>query len=330
MAKPIAVVAFGGNAILDQGDDGSFKTQLEKAKAACRQMLAVLHKGYQLILVHGNGPQVGNFLIQFEKARDVIPVPPLDVAVASSQGLLGHMLEISMRTVLEEDRMQREVATVLTQVVVSADDPAFSKPTKPIGPFYSKSEAEQFRTAEGWNVIDDSGRGWRRVVCSPQPRRVLELNSIKCLAQNDTVVITCGGGGIPVNYLSDSVVGTDGVIDKDSTAALLAYNIGAELFIILTSINKVCLDFGKPTQRELDVMTVSQARKWLAEGQFAPGSMEPKIRSAIEYLEKGGTEVIIASRHNLLAAMESGECTRIVKEEPSANRVLHHASAGSW
>ena len=314
MTKPIAVVAFGGNAILDVGDDGSFATQLEKAKAACRQMLAILHKGYQLVLVHGNGPQVGNLLIQFEKARDVIPVPPLDVAVASSQGLLGHMLEISMRTVLEEDRMQREVATILTQVVVSPQDPAFSHPTKPIGPFYTKEEAQRYRETEGWHVVEDSGRGWRRVVCSPLPRKVLELNTIKYLAENDTVVIACGGGGIPVNYLTDSVVGTDGVIDKDATAALLARNIGAELFIILTGVDKVYIDFGKDTQQALDVMTVAEAKKWLEEGQFPPGSMGPKIRSAIEYMEKGGKEAIITSQKNLAAALQqTGNCTRIVQ-----------------
>lgn len=313
MTKPIAVVAFGGNAILDAGDDGSFHTQLEKAKAACRQMLSILHKGYQLILVHGNGPQVGNLLIQFEKARDVIPVPPLDVAVASSQGLLGHMLEISMRTVLEEDRMQREVATILTQVVVSPDDPAFKKPTKPIGPFYTKEQAERFQKTEGWHVVEDSGRGWRRVVCSPTPRKVLELNTIKYLAQNDTVVITCGGGGIPVNYLTDSVVGTEGVIDKDATAALLAYNIGAELFMILTGVDKVSLDFGKPSQRAIDVMNVQQAKQWLDEGQFPPGSMGPKIRSAVEYVEKGGSEAVITSQENIVQAMQSKNCTRIVK-----------------
>ena len=314
MTKPIAVVAFGGNAILDAGDDGSFPTQLEKAKAACRQMLAILHQGYQLILVHGNGPQVGNLLIQFEKARDIIPVPPLDVAVASSQGLLGHMLEISMRTVLEEDRMQREVATVLTQVVVSPNDPAFLHPTKPIGPFYTKEQAEHYRDTEGWHIVEDAGRGWRRVVCSPLPRKVLELGTIKYLAENDTVVIACGGGGIPVNYLTDCVVGTDGVIDKDATAALLAYNIGAELFIILTGVDKVCLDYGQPTQRAVDVMTVAEAKNWLEEGQFPPGSMGPKIRSAIEYVEKGGTEVIITSQDHIVAAMQrSGNCTRIVK-----------------
>jgi carbamate kinase len=313
MTKPIAVVAFGGNAILDAGDDGSFFTQMEKAKTACRRMLGILHKGYHLILVHGNGPQVGNLLIQFEKARGVIPVPPLDVAVASSQGLLGHMLEISMRTVLEEDRMQREVACVLTQVVVSPSDPAFDKPTKPIGPFYSREQAEHYRLTEGWNIIEDSGRGWRRVVCSPQPRKVLELNSIKYLAENDTVVIACGGGGIPVNYLTDRVVGTDGVIDKDSTAALLAYNIGAELFIILTNVDKVFIDYGKPTQRAVDTMTVAEAKAWLDEGQFPPGSMGPKIRSAVEYVEKGGTEAIITSQENIFEAMAGHGGTRIIK-----------------
>jgi len=313
MGKPIAVVAFGGNAILDAGDDGSFTTQMEKAKAACRQMLAVLHRGYHLILVHGNGPQVGNLLVQFEKAKDVIPVPPLDVAVATSQGLLGHMLEISMRTVLEEDRMQREVATILTQVVVSPDDPAFARPTKPIGPFYSSEEAEYYQETKGWHMIEDAGRGWRRVVCSPQPRKILELSTIKYLAENDTVIIACGGGGIPVNYLTDRVVGTDGVIDKDSTAALLAYNIGAEQFIILTSVNKVYLDFGKPTQRAVDVMTVAEGRAWLEEGQFPPGSMGPKVSSAVEYVEKGGTEAIITSGNNVIAAIQSGEGTRIVR-----------------
>jgi len=313
MGKPIAVVAFGGNAILDAGDDGSFTTQMEKAKAACRQMLAVLHRGYHLILVHGNGPQVGNLLVQFEKARDVIPVPPLDVAVATSQGLLGHMLEISMRTVLEEDRMQREVATILTQVVVSPDDPAFARPTKPIGPFYTREEAEHYQETKGWHMIEDAGRGWRRVVCSPRPRKILELNTIRYLAENDTIVIACGGGGIPVNYLTDRVVGTDGVIDKDSTAALLAYNIGAEHFIILTGVNKVYLDYGKPTQRAVDVMTVAEARTWLEEGQFPPGSMGPKVSSAVEYVEKGGREAIITSKENIIAAIQSKEGTWIVR-----------------
>jgi len=313
MTKPIAVVALGGNAILDASDDGSFETQLKKAKEVCRQLLKILHQGYQLILVHGNGPQVGNLLIQFEKARDIIPVPPLDVAVASSQGLLGHMLEISMRSALEEARMQREVASVLTQVVVSQDDPAFDHPTKPIGPFYTEDQARAFQETEGWHMVEDSGRGWRRVVCSPLPRKILEMSTIKHLAENDTVVIACGGGGTPVNYLSDCVVGTEGVIDKDATAALLAYNVGAELFIILTGVDKVCINFGKPDQRSIDVMNVAEARKHLDEGQFPAGSMGPKIASAVEYVEKGGRETIITSKDNLIRALESGECTRIVR-----------------
>ncbi|MDD2967397.1 MAG: carbamate kinase [Desulfovibrionaceae bacterium] len=313
--KPIAVIAFGGNAILDAGDDGSFETQLEKAKAACRQMLCLLHRGYEIVLVHGNGPQVGNLLIQFEKARDVIPVPPLDVAVASSQGLLGHMLEISMRTVLAEDCMERDVATLLTQVVVDSQDPAFQNPTKPIGPFYSQEEAKVLCRDKKWNMIEDSGRGWRRVVCSPRPRKVLELPSIRHLLQNDTVVIACGGGGIPVNYTTSSVVGTDGVIDKDATAALMAYNISADLFMIVTGVNKVCINFGKPDQREIDTMTVSEAKRWLAEGQFPVGSMGPKIQSAIEYVEKGGKEAIITRQENICRAMTQPNCcTRIVPD----------------
>ena len=244
MEKPIAVIAFGGNAILDKGDDGSFETQLNKAKDACRQMLNILHRGYEIVLVHGNGPQVGNLLIQFEKARDLIPVPPLDVAVASSQGLLGHMLEVSMRSVLAEDNMERDVACIMTQVVVDANDPSFANPTKPIGPFFTKEQSEELIRKQHWHMVEDSGRGWRRVVCSPKPRKVLEMNSIRHLLRNGTVVIACGGGGIPVNYTTDSVMGTTGVIDKDRSAALLAYNIGADLFMIVTGVNKVCVDFG--------------------------------------------------------------------------------------
>lgn len=315
MNKPIAVIAFGGNAILDKGDDGSFETQLAKAKQACREMLSILHRGYEIVLVHGNGPQVGNLLIQFEKARDIIPVPPLDVAVASSQGLLGHMLEVSMRSVLAEDNMEREVCCVLTQVVVDSADPKFRHPTKPIGPFFSEVEARELMDRQHWTMVEDSGRGWRRTVCSPSPRKVLELNSIRQLLENHNIVIACGGGGIPVNYTTSSVMGTTGVIDKDCTAALLAYNIGAELFMIVTGVEKVCVDFGKPTQKALDVLTVSQAARYLAEGQFPPGSMGPKIRSAMEYVSKGGKEAIITRQENITRAMLQPDCcTRIVPD----------------
>lgn len=312
MSKPIAVVAIGGNAILNADEDGSIETQLKNCETACRQMLSILHKRYELVIVHGNGPQVGNLLLQFENARDLIPVPPLDVAVASSQGLLGHLLEISMRTVLEEDRLDKEVATILTQVVVDENDAAYSNPTKPIGPFFTKEEAEGFKETDGWNIIEDSGRGYRRVVSSPQPKKVLSLNVIRQLAESGVIVVACGGGGIPVNYHTGEVMGTEGVIDKDFAASLLAYNLGAELFIILTGVDKVAVDFGKPTQKDIDVMTADEAHKWLDEGQFPPGSMGPKIEAAIEYLNHGGKEVIITSENGIVEAMNSGKCTRII------------------
>jgi carbamate kinase len=312
MSKPIAVVAFGGNTILEAKDDGTFETQLRKAKEACRGMLAVLYAGYELLLVHGNGPQIGNLLIQFENARDIIPMPPLDMAVASSQGLLGHMLEVSMRCVLEEARLHKDVATVLTQVVVDSEDPAYSLPTKPIGPFYSREHAEEFRTRNGWHVVEDSGRGYRRTVFSPMPQKIMNLNSIRCLIQAGAIVIAGGGGGIPVNYKTGSVMGTEGVIDKDFTAALLAYNLNADLFIILTGVDRISLDYGKASQRPVGLMTASEAQRWLSEGQFPPGSMGPKIAASIEFVEKGGREVLITNQENLGNALRLEGGSRIV------------------
>jgi len=314
MAKPIAVVAFGGNAILSSNEEMSFESQLRNAKETCRQMLGILHKRYELVIVHGNGPQVGNLLIQFENARDLIPVPPLDVAVASSQGLLGHMLLISMRSVLEEERLQKEVTTMLTQVVVDENDPAYQMPTKPVGPFYTRERAEELKKEKGWHIVEDSNRGYRRVVFSPRPQRVMALSVIKQLVESGVIVIACGGGGIPVNYKTGEVIGTEGVIDKDFTASLLAYNLGAELFMILTKVNKVCVDFGKPTQKEVDVMTIDEAKQWLSEGQFPPGSMGPKIEAAVEFVESGGEEVIITGERSVIEALNHRNCTRIIGE----------------
>lgn len=312
MNKPVAVVAFGGNALLDAEDDGTFEHQLQKAKAACRGMLSVLYGRYDLVLVHGNGPQIGNLLIQFEKARDTIPMPPLDVAVASSQGLLGHMLEVSMRCVLEEARLNKDVVTVLTQVIVDSNDPAYANPTKPIGPFYSKEEAEELKTEKGWHMVEDAGRGYRRTVFSPMPQKVMCHSSIKHMISEGSIVIACGGGGIPVNYKTGSVMGTEGVIDKDFTASLLACNLDAGLFIILTGVEQVSLDYGKPTQRPLDKVTVDEAIKLMDEGQFPAGSMEPKIKASIEFVQKGGREVIITNQENLLLALQGRSGTRIV------------------
>jgi carbamate kinase len=315
VSKPVAVVAFGGNAILNSNEDMSFETQLKNAQETCRQMLAILHKRYEMVLVHGNGPQVGNLLIQFENARDLLPVPPLDMAVASSQGLLGHMLLISMRTVLEEERLQKEVTAILTQVVVDENDPAYLKPTKPVGPFYTRERAEELRSEKGWHIVEDSNRGFRRVVFSPRPRKILAFNTIKQLLEAGTIVIACGGGGIPVNYKTGQVIGTEGVIDKDFTASLLAYNLNAELFMILTGVESVCVDFGKPEQRSVAEMTVTEAKGWLEEGQFPAGSMGPKIAAAVEFIERGGKEVIIAGTKNVVEALNHGKCTRIIADK---------------
>ena len=286
MEKPIAVIAFGGNAILDKGDDGSFETQLEKAKTACREMLSILHKGYDICLVHGNGPQVGNLLIQFEKARDIIPVPPLDVAVASSQGLLGHMLEVSMRSVLAEDNMEKDVACILTQVVVDSEDPSFKNPTKPIGPFFTKKDADCLMEKQGWKMIEDAGRGWRRVVCSPKPRKILELNSIRSLLNAHNVVIACGGGGIPVIEQKHALKGASAVIEKDAIAGKLASDLSCDELIILTSVPCVYKNYSKEDQTALETLTVAEAKTLMAEGQFEEGTMLPKIEAAIAYLEK--------------------------------------------
>ncbi len=312
MSKPIAVVAFGGNTILEAKDDGTFETQLKKAKQACRGMLTVLYSGYELLLVHGNGPQIGNLLIQFENARDIIPMPPLDMAVASSQGLLGHMLEVSMRCVLEEARLHKDVATVLTQVVVDSEDPAYNLPTKPIGPFYSQKDAQKYRTRNGWHVVEDAGRGYRRTVFSPMPHKVMNHESIRHLIEKGTIVIAGGGGGIPVNYKTGSVMGTEGVIDKDFTAALLAYNLGADLLIMLTGVEHISLDYGKPSQRPVKRMTIREARQWLAEGHFPAGSMAPKVKASIEFIEKGGREVLITNQENLGNALRRDGGSRIV------------------
>ena len=288
MEKPIAVIAFGGNAILDKGDDGSFETQLEKAKTACREMLSILHKGYDICLVHGNGPQVGNLLIQFEKARDIIPVPPLDVAVASSQGLLGHMLEVSMRSVLAEDNMEKDVACILTQVVVDSEDPSFKNPTKPIGPFFTKKDAECLMEKQGWKMVEDAGRGWRRVVASPEPKKIVEADSILNLLDNEFIVIACGGGGIPVvrDYGNKGCYkGVAAVIDKDMGGELLAEDCGADVLFLLTAVEHVAINFGKPDEKWLDSLTPDEARKYIGEGHFAPGSMLPKVEAAVEFAE---------------------------------------------
>jgi carbamate kinase len=313
MRPKIALVAFGGNAMLPEDQKGLQSEQMRNAARAAELLVHIVQKGYELIVVHGNGPQVGNLLIQMEAAADKIPPYSLDVCDAMTEGSMGFMLERALINELRRRSVDKEVASLVTQVVVDKDDPAFAKPTKPVGPFYSKSRGQELALEKKWSMVEDAGRGYRKVVPSPKPIDVVNNRIIRELVEAGRVVIAAGGGGIPVILNSNGLFeGVEAVIDKDYAASLLAREVKADLFIILTAIERVFIDFGKPSQREAPVLTVEEARKHLADGQFPPGSMGPKIRAAIEYIEAGGREVLITKDSHLKAAMINRSGTRIV------------------
>jgi len=313
MKPRIALIAFGGNAILPENQKGLQEEQMRNAQKAAELMVQIVKKGYELIVVHGNGPQVGNLLIQMEEASNKIPPFSLDVCDAMTEGSMGFMLEKAIINELRRNSIDKDVATVITQVVVDKDDPAFQRPTKPVGPFYPKFRAQQLARQKKWTMVEDAGRGYRKVVPSPKPIDVVPKWVIRDLVMSGRVVIAAGGGGIPVILNSRGLYeGVEAVIDKDYAASLLAREVGAELFIILTGIPRVYHNFGQPDQKALPVITVEEAKKYLAEGQFPPGSMGPKIRAAIEYIEAGGKEVLITSASHLKAALINRSGTRIV------------------
>lgn len=313
MKRRIALIAFGGNAILPENQKGLQEEQMRNAQKAAEMMVQIIKKGYELIVVHGNGPQVGNLLIQMEEASNKIPPFTLDVCDAMTEGSMGYMLEKALINELRRESIDKDVATVITQVVVDKDDPAFQKPTKPVGPFYPKFRAQQLMRQKKWTMVEDAGRGYRKVVPSPKPIDIVPKWIIRDLVLSGRVVIAAGGGGIPVIINSRGLYeGVEAVIDKDYAASLLAREVGADLFIILTGISRVYYNFGKPDQRPLPVITIEEARKYLAEGQFPAGSMGPKIKAAIEYIEAGGREVLITSANHLKAALINRSGTRIV------------------
>jgi carbamate kinase len=313
MKRKTALIAFGGNALLPDNDHGREEDQLANAHEAAELMVHVVKKGYELILVHGNGPQVGNLLIQMESAADRIPPYSLDICDAMTEGSMAYMLEKSLVNELRRNSLDKEVASIVTQVIVDRDDPAFEHPTKPVGPFYTAERARALTAEKKWTMIEDAGRGWRKVVPSPKPIDVVPKWVIRDLVQAGRIVIAAGGGGIPVIINGRGLFeGVEAVIDKDYAASLLAREVKVDLFVILTAIERVCLDFGKPTQREAPVLTVEEARRHLAEGQFPPGSMGPKIRAAIEYIEAGGREVLITTAGHLRAALINRSGTKII------------------
>lgn len=309
----LAVVAFGGNALLRPEDRGTQEEQIARAKQAARWLAEIVRHGYRLIVVHGNGPQVGNILIQAEEASTKIPPQSLDICGAQTQGSIGFMLQQAIRNRLESIGIGGEVATILTEVEVDATDPAFKRPAKGIGPFFTRYRAEALERDLGWTMKEDAGRGWRHVVPSPRPLRILGVDTISRMLDAASVVIAAGGGGVPVVRGRDGQWrGIEAVIDKDYASARLAADLGADLFIILTGVTKVSIDFGKPTQKALDRVTVAEAEKHLADGQFPPGSMGPKMESALEFVRATSQQVLITDVEVLREALEGKDGTLVV------------------
>ena len=314
MRNPLAVIAFGGNAILKEGERGTQEEQIRHTDEACDLMSQIVQRGYDLVIVHGNGPQVGNILIQMEEAANKIPPFSLDVCVAISEGSMGYMLERSLRNQFRKRNLRKEVACLVTQVMVDPRDPAFENPSKPIGPFFTAYRAAALRKEKKWPMIEDSGRGYRRVVASPLPQQVINLEVMKKLVSEGMCVIAAGGGGIPAYYDGhDNIKGVEAVIDKDYTSSLLAAELKGDLFVILTNVESVFINFGKKTQKPLNRVRLKEIKRYHAKGQFPPGSMGPKIQAAINYIEAGGKEVIITSARELSRAIRGQSGTHIVR-----------------
>ncbi len=312
-----AVIAIGGNSLIKDKKHTTVQDQYKAAQETCKHIADMIAKGWDVAIGHGNGPQVGFILRRSEIAAKVAGMHevPLDVCGADSQGAIGYALQQNLYNEFKKRGMQKAAATVVTQVLVDKNDPAFQNPTKPIGTFMEKEEAIRRAEEDGWTVVEDSGRGWRRVVASPIPKRIVELDAVKELLDAGIITITVGGGGIPVVEEEDGTLkGVAAVIDKDFASSLLAQSIGADLFLISTAVEKVYLNFNKPNQKAIDRMTVSEAKKYLEEGHFAKGSMEPKIRAIIWYLESGGKEAIITDPEHITAALEGKTGTHIIPD----------------
>ena len=309
----VAVVAFGGNALVRSDGKSDFATQVMKTVEMCEEMVRLIEYGYKVVLTHGNGPQVGNLLIQQESSMDIIPAMPLDVCDAMTQGQIGYMLEQNLRNFLYKNMINKYVAAVVSQVVVDENDPAFHNPTKFVGPFYNKETADTLFQERGWRMKQDSNRGYRRVVPSPKPLDIVEKDEIMEMIKRDFVVIACGGGGIPViRNLNGELRGVEAVIDKDLAAEKLATLIGAEVLILITPVEQVALNFGTPKQKNISRMTMEEAKRYLEEGHFPPGSMGPKVEAAIKFLEEGGKRSIITSAQAAHKAIRSQGGTEII------------------
>ncbi len=304
------VLAVGGNALLRPEDKGTADDQFKRAKETAENIYPLFEK-YEIVITHGNGPQVGAILLQNENSKKIVPPMPLDVCGAMSQGEIGYFLEQSFHNIFEKKGIIKKIVTVLTRVIVDENDPAFKNPTKPIGPFYTKEEARKLAKERGWTVIEDSGRGWRRVVPSPDPLEIVEKDVIRKIIDSGYVAIAVGGGGIPVIKKDGKLVGVEGVIDKDLASATLGKDIKADKMFILTSVDRVYLNFGTEKQKGIDEMSIKEAEKYMKEGHFKKGSMYPKILAAIRFLRTGGKSVLITSPEKVQDAMDGKSGTWI-------------------
>lgn len=312
--KKVAVIAIGGNSLIKPGEDGKIEEQFSAVTETVENIYEIIEMGYSVVITHGNGPQVGNILIQAEAGKDQVPSLPLYYCGAFTQGGMGFMIQQVARNIFNREEHMQNVATVVTQVLVDENDPAFENPTKPIGPFYKTQEEIQHRIDEhGWVVVEDAGRGYRRVVASPKPVEIIEQKSIKTLIESGDLVIAVGGGGIPVIRKDGQLHGVSAVIDKDFASSLLATEIKADLFIISTGVEKVALNFKSENPTWLNDLTIEECMDYKKKGEFAKGSMLPKIEASLSFLENGGKEVIITSPEKLASAVRNETGTHIKK-----------------
>lgn len=307
------VVALGGNAILARGEKGTFNEQVRNVQKTATQIARLIKEGNRVVITHGNGPQVGNILIQNELGSAMVPPMPMDVCGAESQGMIGYMMQSQIRNALAECGLHIPVCTVVTQTLVDQSDPAFQNPTKPVGPFKDRLHAEARQKEFGEKWIEDSGRGWRRVVPSPDPKAIVEADSIKALVEAGHVVISVGGGGIPVIENEGILRGVEAVIDKDLGAERLAAAVGADSLVILTDVNGAAVDYGTPQERWLGEVTLEELRRYESEGHFQKGSMGPKVRAVIRFIERGGKSGIIAALDKVLEAVRGETGTRVYR-----------------
>ncbi len=310
-----AVVALGGNAISDPSGDNTIAHQFAQTRKSLAGIIELVHKGYRLVITHGNGPQVGEGMLRMEHSLDICPPRPLGVLVADTQGGIGYMIEQSLQNGLRWQGIDRQVVSLITQVVVEENDPELVQPSKFIGRAYSEKEAAEHIRNHGWAMREDKGRGFRRVVGSPRPLAIVNQEVIRHLLEANYIVICAGGGGIPVFVMANGFYeGVDAVVDKDRAAAVLAGDIGAQDLFLLTAVEKVALNFGKPDQRNLDRLTIAEAKQFLAEGHFPPGSMGPKIAAAIQFLEAGGERALISSVERVIDAVHGEAGTWICRD----------------